>query len=218
MDIKSSISSNTNQSITFRNQTLSQEKRLEGNKDESKGSNIDRILKNFYEGLNIKTPITCKNNEMQVSEFKVAFTNTLQVDMSENNNLGLESGDPKEIVSDLEEKIETEKTNKNILQLPSDSKWKFEIRSHPTHLLKHLKGFYNKYNILSKDFGFNVFELTKGKLIIQSNIIEAGPRDPKYICFKLIKGSVSKADEIVKKVQYELELFEKDKKDKKGNN
>lgn len=176
-------------------------------------------MKNFYEGLNIKTPITCKNKENKefppLSEFKFDINNTATL-IKNNEQSGDEEG-PKEIVSDEEHVDRVKSVNFKEAQKNNDaSKWKFEIKSHPNHLIKHLKGFYNKYNILLKDFGFNVYELVKGKITIQSNIIENGPRDPKFICYKLVKGSFNLADDIIKKVQYEIELFESDKKEKKS--
>jgi hypothetical protein len=176
-------------------------------------------LKNFYEGLNIKTPITCKNKDNKefpaLSEFKFETCNSANLNKSLNNEQVSEEEGPKEIEYDTEEKVEKVKNTKENTKNPTDFKWKFEIKSHPNHLIKNLKGFYNKYNILLKDFGFNVYELVKGKVTIQSNIIEGGPRDPKFICYKLVKGSFNTADDIVKKIQYEIELFESGKKEKK---
>lgn len=90
--------------------------------------------------------------------------------------------------------------------------WEYEIKTHPRHVLKHMNNIYNSFNIQIKDCGFDIFEISKDKVVLQSKIKDMGHRMNKKICYKLLKGNKQKAFEMMEKIEKELMLLESKKK------
>jgi len=105
----------------------------------------------------------------------------------------------------------------NLTEKGSSESWEYEIQTPPKVIIKDLITFYNTYNIQVKDFGFNMLELVKDKIRIHSKIVDQGVREPKKICFKLIKGTPTKAEVVMEKISQEIYILEKDRKDKRNN-
>lgn len=233
-------------------------------------SNIDRILKSFHEGLNMKVPLTSKakqpinlnynlpqevnntENNLKTNTHKTKYNIDYYANLSSGNkdihnsdinnyndmavNPNIkeipekethQNFDSQDKEKDINEYLATEIAekqyestnaflNNNTLNKNSTS-WEFELKTHPNHVLKHLKDFYMRYNINLKDFGFDTFELTKEKIRIKGAVTQAGHKEPKLLKFKLESGAANKAFDIITKIKYELELYEADKRDKRNN-
>lgn len=173
----------------------------------------DTTLKKFTSGLSMqsgeksKTPRGVKESlSPKYQENKLVFTtNENENNMKTQTNLG-----------DIEEITE----NQTNIHNKSDY-WEFQISTRPSTVLKHMNDVYMKHNIMVKNLGLDNYELTKDRVKLKCYIKEEGLRFSNKICFKLIQGNSSKANEIMETINMEIETIDRGKKslqDKIGNN
>lgn len=196
----------------------------------------DSCLKNFIDSFNQNPQTTKVKKHNFFSTLRTTSNDCLDDNLIKKTNSLEKLSDDKLVENKDENKDdnfvenkEEDKDNKNNIEPKeldgneiktnnSDHfQWEFEINYHPNYVINNLSKFYHKNNIIIKDQGLGVYELTKDKIKIQQKVVDQGLRSPKKLVFKYIKGQDCKVYEIIEKIKFEIDLLEAEKKEKKLN-